>query len=155
MEISDLVRGITKVKNTVTVNLLKLTDPFLDSNLEEKSHKVVIAALYAFLLTPLEIEDIEKYPEIFDTEYVRYIKSEGKKCHGIYSYELKTFGHHLDVTFGRQTTNLSFGCKEKGQAKNLYRMIERRRDITPEIILQAFHQFFPEALAAQPILTHQ
>ena len=144
MEISDLVKDVKREKNNVYVNLLKLTDPFLDSTLEEKSHKIVIAVFYAFLLTPIEIKDIEKDPRIFDKEYAEYIKSNGKKTLAIYSYDLKIFGHHLNVTFGRQDTVLSFECESEDQAKSLYKMIERRKKMAPEIILRAFQDFYPK-----------
>lgn len=141
MDISDLVTSKKKDKNIVTLNLSRLADPFLSSNLEKESQRVLMAIFNAFLLTPVEIEDARRDPKSFAENYTIDIKSKGRENLSLFRYQLKMFGYYLSINFGRDATTLSFECKSEKEASSLYEIINRRK---PETIMHAFQGFYPK-----------
>lgn len=141
MDISKLVVSKEKNGNKVTLDIKKCVDPFLSSDLEGVSQKILMAALNAFLLTPIEIETARKDPKSFTENYTIDIKLEGRETLGMFKYQLKMFGYKLNINLGRDFTTLSFECRSEREASYLYNIINKRN---PETIMQAFQDFYPK-----------
>jgi len=141
MDISKLVLNRKKDGNRVTLDIKKCVDPFLSSDLEGVSQKVLLAALNAFLLTPIKIEDAKRNPKSFAENYIIDIKSRGRENLSLFKYQLKMFGYDLNINFGREVTTLCFECRSEREASYLYNIIDKRN---PDTIIHAFQDFYPK-----------